>query len=376
MKSKPYFLKSILAGIFAFLLVSCGQNSGSENLKTHFSVLKPYQSEEASFRLFGQMPGNGDVSIFLTDDRNVQLKSFVAISGSLDISLEDVNANEIYFLKISGMNENTGYWTQEVPLFVTDGAEFELIADTESVNPGDPHYIKVSGGDEEQQFLEEWKFAVYNQVIPLNEEGNQFAAYKDFNQEFIEKGRSLISTFYLISLQKNYRDHLDAYSDLYLQSAPEVQNSKYGVDFANHVHRITHAPTKIDFSKILTARNSRLLPFEPGAFAEKEYLVLYIWASWDPKAVAQLEEVAGVVRDHENAALLHFSLDTRMSDWKPLSDQMGLENSYMVRAETRQASIDQLYLTALPRIIVVRPNGQIVEHELSIEQLREVLANL
>ncbi|HLW51076.1 MAG TPA: hypothetical protein VKZ78_08885, partial [Sphingobacteriaceae bacterium] len=96
----------------------------------------------------------------------------------------------------------------------------------------------------------------------------------------------------------------------------------------------------------------------------------------DPKAVAQLEEVAGAVRDHENAALLHFSLDTRMSDWKPLSDQMGLENSYMVRAETRQASIDQLYLTALPRIIVVRPNGQIVEHELSIEQLREVLANL
>lgn len=362
--------------MFVFFLASCGQDSGADKLKTHFSALKPYYPEQASFRLFGQMPGNGDISIVLSNDKKGYVQSIVAISGSVDMVVEEVNANEIYFLTISGMNENTGYWVQEVPLFVTDGAEFELIADAEPDVPGDPHQIRTVGGGEEQQFLEDWNSSIYSQVIPLNADGQSFAEYKNFSQDFIEMNKPLISTFFLISLQQNYKDHLEGYSNLYLQSPPEVQNSKYGVDFANHAHRINYALSKVDFSKILTARNSRLLPFEPGAFAEKEYLVLYIWASWDPKAVAQLEEVAGVVRDHENAALLHFSLDTRMSDWKPLSDQMGLENSYMVRAETRQASIDQLYLTALPRIIVVRPNGQIVEHELSIEQLRGVLANL
>lgn len=362
--------------MFVFFLTSCGQDSDTQKLSAYFSALKPYYPEQTSIRLFGQMPGNGDINIFLADDRKVQFKTFVAISGSLDVVVEELNVNEIYILTVTGNNDETGYWSQKVPLFVTDRAEFELVADVDAAVSGDPHYIRVSGGDEEQQFLEEWNFAVHNQAIPLNEEGNQFEAYHDFNQEFIDKGRSLISTFYLISLQRNYRDHLDAYSDLYIQSAAEVQNSKYGVDFANHAHRITHAPAKIDFSTILTARNSRLLPFEPEAFAEKEYLVLYIWASWEPRAVAQLQELANVVGEHENAALLHFSLDTRMSDWKPLSDQMGLENSYMVRAETRQASIDQLYLTTLPRIIVVRPDGQIVEHELSIDQLREVLANL
>lgn len=362
--------------MIVFFLASCGQDAGSDGLSAHFSTLKPYQPEQASFRLVGQMPGNGDVSIILSNDKKDYIQSIMALSGSLDVVVEEVNDNEIYFLTISGMNENTGYWTQQIPLFVADGAEIELILDTESDIPGDPHQIRVVGGGEEQQFLEDWNSKIYSQVIPLNEDGKSFAEYKNFSQEFIDKGQALMSTFYLISLQRNYSDHLEAYSDLYLQSAPDVQNSKYGVDFANHAHRITHAPNKIDFSKILTARNSRLLPFEPEAFAEKEYLVLYIWASWEPKAVAQLEEVASVVSDHGNAALLHFSLDTRMSDWKPLSDQMGIENSYMVRAETRQASIDQLYLTTLPRIIVVRSNGEIVKHELSIEQLSEVLTDL
>src|SRR5690606_34482894 len=128
---------------------------------------------------------------------------------------------------------------------------------------------------------------------------------------------------------------------------------------------ITHAATEIDFSEILTARSSRLLPFQPETFADKEYLVLYIWASWEPKAAAPLEAVTQVVGGYENVALLYFSLDTRMSDWKPLTDNMELENSYMVRAETRQASIDQLYLTELPRIMIVKPDGQIVEQDLN-----------
>lgn len=378
MKSRLYFLKAVLAGILIFFLVSCGQDAGSGKLSEQFSALKPYQAQKASFRLLGQIPDNGDISIKLHNDQKEEIEAMLATSGDIDFTIDEVNANEIYFLVISGVHEKKEYWAQEIPLFVKDGTEFELVANVNAdvAIAGVPYQLKIVGGGEEQQFLEEWNSAVYNQVIPSDEAGILLPAFKNFNQEFIEKNQLLISTFYLISQEQNYREHLEAYSDLYLRSSAEVQNSKYGVDFANHVHRITHAPNKIDFSKTLTARSSRLLPFEPEAFAEKEYLVLYIWASWEPKALAEIEEVERLVGAHENAELLYFSLDTRMSDWKPLTDQMGLKNSYMVRAESRQASIDQLYLTQLPRIIIVRPDGQIVEQDLNIAQLEAVLASL
>lgn len=376
MKARFYFLKTIFAGIIAVSLLSCGQEKDADQIGTHFSALKPYQAAQTSFKLSAQLPGNGDISIYLSNDNKEHVETFMAIAGSLNVEVTEVNANEVYFLSVSGMNEKTGYWMQEVPLFVTDGAEFELVADTESANTGEPHVLKVEGGGEEQDFLEEWHSAAYNQVISLNEAGDQLGEIKNFNQEYIDKKQSLISTFYLISKERNHRAHMEAYTDFYLQSPAEVQNSKYGVDFANHMHRITHAATKIDFSEILTARSSRLLPFQPETFADKEYLVLYIWASWEPKAVAQLETVAQVVGGNDRAVLLYFSLDTRMSDWKPLTDNMELENSYMVRAETRQASIDQLYLTELPRIMIVKPDGQIVEQDLNVEQLDEVLAAL
>lgn len=380
MKLRNYSLKTALFGALVFLFFSCGQNSDKDStgeLKETFGSLTAYQAQPASFRIFSQIPGNGDISIAVkADNRRDFITQLAALSGHLDATIDDLQANEICFLEISGMNDQTGYWRQVLPLFVVDGAEFELVADAPPAGSTEPHQLRIKGGGEEQQFLEEWSWSLYNQAIPLSDDASSFEEYDNLNQEYIEKAKPLISTFYLISRERNHRDHLDEYSKLFLQAPEAVKNSKYAVDLANHIHRITHAPTTIDFSRILTARTSRVLPFEPGAFADKEYLVLYIWASWEPQAVAHLADLEKVVSSHDNVALLYFSLDTRMSDWKPLTDKMELENSYMVRAETRQASIDELYLTQLPRIMIVRPDGQIVEHDLTFEQLEKTLAAL
>lgn len=375
MKSVYIFKKLGVFIVLGLILVSCGgqQDQVNSNITAKFGSLRGYVAKGTNITLRSNISDNGDITIVIKDDKNRDIQTLIASNGQLETTVENLNLNEVYYLSVSGTHPESGYWAQSVPLFVSENGAFEIIASTEDEH-NDPHLVKIQGGGEEQAFLQAWNYAYGNEIVLLDKDGN--LTERSITQEYIDQKKPLVSTFFLITRLKNVKEKLNEYAQLYTESPADVQNSKYGVDIANHIHRISHAPSKIDFTKILTARTSRLLPFNVSDYADKNYLVLFIWATWDPTAVNQLEQVQEIVKKHSKAELLLFSLDTRMSDWKPFSDQRKLENSYMVRAETRQASIDLLYLTELPRILIVKPDGTIVEHEVEIDRLDEILSGL
>lgn len=376
MKSLHIFKKLVVITVLGLILVACGgqQDQVNSNITAMFGSLRGYVGKATNITLRSNIPDNGNINIVLKDDKRRDIQTLIATNGQLETTIENLNVNEVYFVSVSGTNPESGYWVQVVPLFVLENGNFEIVASKENVVGNDPHVIKIQGGGEEQEFLETWNYAYGNEIVTFGEDGN--FTERSITQEYIDQKKPLISTFYLITRMQNVKEKLNAYAQLYSEVPAHVQNSKYGVDIANHIHRISHAPSKIDFTKILTARTSRLLPFNVSDYADKNYLVLFIWATWEPTAVNQLEQVQEIVKQHSNAELLLFSLDSRMSDWKPFSDQRNLENSYMVRAETRQASIDLLYLTELPRILIVKPDGTVVEHEVEVTRLNEILGGL
>ncbi len=362
--------------VMCLMLISCGEEKKGANLAEQFSALKPYKLVTTSINMRVNIPDNGDVTVIVKDEDWKEVNKLVATGGQLETQLTGLNANEVYFLDVSGTHSSTGNWAQTVPLLVTENGNFEVVAVVDQPYHQDPHSVKILGGGEEQEFLERWNDKYANAIVNLSDEGEFVNPHRNVNQEFINEKKPFIGTFFLIHEQKNVKEHLEEYAQLYLSAPPAVQQSKYGLDVYNQIYRITNAPKQIDFTKILTARTSRLLPFEIKDYTNSEFLVLYIWATWDPVSSSQLDAVQDIVQKYSHADLLYFSLDTRMSDWKPVSDDRKFEHSFMVRAETRQASIDLLYLTELPRILIVQPDGTVVENEVDITRLDEVLANL
>lgn len=390
-----------LLGVIAVFLWSCGSGSRGEKRS---STLQNYQAKPASTHLWGNIDGVDELHFVLFNDRQTDtMVVFNVAGGMVDVILEKIPANEIYFLEIrgkaEGYEEQGVYWREVVPMYAQDGGELELVAETydEGASLSNKRF-HLKGGGEEQEFLEAWHRAITDKQDELDDhvthefvigagrevrsqrraaEDSRLALEK-INHEYIAKGKPLVATLFLISQENDHRSKVDEYTALYDKASAEAQQTKYGIDLNNRLVRITQFNPELDFEKLLAARDGALKNFDPATFADREYLILTFWSSRFPQAKEQLPLVEKMVSAEQKnqVAVVHFSLDQKMSSWKVASEEIGLQNSYLLRAEVRQTAIDELYLTELPRYMVVKSDGTVIENDVPFEDLEEVIAAL
>lgn len=359
------------------LLMACG---GSDNVQKGTQELQQYAPQVGTVHLHGNFADAGDLEFtLLSPSRKDTISTFQAAGGELDQQLEGIPTNEVYMLEIGGQNiDDRGAalnWWYTLPLFLEDGAELQLqaepIADAEVWD--NPFNFSVEGAGAEQSFLESW----YSAYSRTGEQGGALRSAQ-IDQEHIQKGEPLISTMFLISQQSDHRSKIDQYQALYDQAPDHVKQSKYGVDLANRIYRIHNPTDAIDVEKLFASRTSRLLPFKISDYSDKKHLLVVFWASWEAAAATEIPAARELVEqaNKEDLEILYFSLDTKVSDWKPITDDWNLENSFMIRVEARQEAINQLYLTELPRYMVITPEGQVLEHDVPFENLESVIQSL
>lgn len=377
-------MKSIKLTLFTallFLFASCGQNEKNSS-NGQVTELQQYTPQNGTAHLQGSIENAGDIGfILMAANLKDTLQTFTAPQGKLDYQIEGLAVNEVYMLEISGVNvddrgANINWW-YTVPIFLENGAELSLIPQkiAGADEYGTPFSFTIEGAGEEQQFLESW-YRDYS-VVDM-QETDRTARNTRINQEYINRESPLISTLFLISQQTDHRSNMDTYRQVYDRAPEHVKNSRYGIDLANRIYRITNYATEIDMDELLAARTSQLYAFTPANHADKSHWLLVFWASWDPTATIQVPTIHELVQATGNTDIevLYFSLDTRMSQWKPTTEEMQLPNSFMLRAEIRQQTIDQLYLTELPRYMIITPDGKVIENDLGYDQLDAVIKAL
>lgn len=380
------------------LFAACGQKAADQSQSRS---LQNYTVQNGKAQLSGNISDAGQLSFNLMQDGQQEpVRSFVADNGSFDIQLDAIPVNEVYFLEVKGIakgfSDGSVEWREAIPVFIADGATLTLVATPyEGYDSLSKLRFKIDGAGDEQDFLQEWNDTMMQKrseldgevTVQMNSSGAMTSkntkdlyenAFNKINRDFIDKAQPLISTLYLISKENDHRSRLDFYQGIYDQASTDVQQSKYGIDLYNRIFRITDHQPAINLGELLAARNSQLLPYDPASFADQEYLVLAFWASWEPGIKEVLPELGKMVPEarKDKIAVLHFSLDTKMSEWKPVTDELSLTNSYMLRAEVRQTAIDQLYLTQLPRYMIVQSDGTIIENDVPFDRLAEVIAGL
>lgn len=369
-------LKISAYSMFVLLFMACG---GSDSNQKSTQELQHYEPQIGNVHLRGSFADAGDLEFtLLSPNRKDTVSSFRAPAGELDQRLEGIMTDEVYMLEIAGQNmDDRGAalkWWYTLPVFLEDGAELQLVAEPiADAQPWDnPFDFSVEGAGAEQSFLQSW-YGAYNRTA--DQGGISHSAQID--QEFIQKGEPLVSTMFLISEQRDHRSKVDQYQAIYDQAPDHVKQSKYGVDLANRIYRIHNPTSEIDVEKLFASRTSRLLPFDINDYSDKKHLLVIFWASWEP-AASQIPAVREMVEqaNKEDLEVLYFSLDTKVSEWKPVTDEWKLENSFMIRVEARQEAINQLYLTELPRYMVITPAGQVVENDVAYDDLEGVIQSL
>lgn len=368
-----------LVVVLIFLISACSQNEKSSSNQIS---LQQYVAKTGSAKLTASLENMGDLQFILFGDNGRDtLQTFTATNGQLDHSLTNLPVNEVYFLEIEGAKpDDRGVdikWWYNFPIFLEDGAELAL---NHKDNPNTdvyvtPYHFYVENGSEEQKYLEAWHadYLFDDQVETRTAE--QIAK---INQDYISKETPLVSNLYLIYRQSDHRSNMDAYQSVYENAPEHAKNSKYGIDLANRIYRIQNHVEQIDVAGLLASRTSQLYPFDPETYADKDHLLLVFWASWEPTAAIQVPNIQELVNKtgQSGVEVLYFSLDTKMSLWKPMTEDLALDNSFMLRAEIRQQAIDELYLTELPRYMIITPDGQVIENDLAYEDLESAIAAL
>lgn len=383
------------------LFFSCA-NEAKKQSETTVAKEALYTPQTAEFNLKGSVANTSAITISLYNDAQSQeLAKTTTTGGSFQLSAPNLAKNEVYFLHLQGKTYIPGLdsidWIEKVPVFFADNTELSLVGSPydgmESLSKMRFH-IEANGA--EQQFLNEWQSVVdaktaeiENQITSTYALGggaakqsgkreNMETALNDISESFIALQKPLVSTLFLVSQRTDHRSKRGQYKEIYAQADDAVQQSKYGVDLFNRITRINNSIAKIDMDQMLVATDSKMLPFKIDNYEQKEYLVFSYWASWEAASIANLELVKSIVDsvNNEKIGLIHLSLDDRYSVWKDLNDENKLEGSYMLRGEAKQKMIDSLYLSELPRYMVVKPDGTIVNSDVELGSLHAELSLL
>lgn len=336
----------------------------------------------------------------LYDDRErTELASATTANGHFVLEVPGLATNEVYFLKLEGKRRAFGMdglaWEERVPLYFSPSGEAVALQ-------GKPYHgaesvsrmrFYVEGG-EAQASLNEWQDAnnslvarIENQVSQEASLGGITSSKKRVQRESLRAGIDRIAreaiatdspnvaTLFLVYRRNDHRDKHVAYQDIYARTAPSARQSKYGVDLARRIQKI-HAPVEaISIVGDSVLADGRLMPLDTAALGNPDYWLLYFWSSREKASVAGLEALQEALGESEpgRATSIFVSVDEVFSRWRARSQELGLAHSYFIRKESRQDLINALYLTEVPRIVLMRPDGSVLDDDVDLASLPSTL---
>ncbi|WP_170845716.1 DUF4369 domain-containing protein [Parapedobacter composti] len=339
--------------------------------------------------------------IKLLDDRKRDSLATAALTNGSFTLTARLPMHEVYFLEIAGKSTRRGTsgldWKEHIPVYLEGGSELTLQHQPFN-HDGSISKAKfsIAGGGEEQQLINDWQNALNDAwaekesqmehfslgaggatklTDTKNDSGNREA---DITQGFIQQKRPLVTSLFLIYTTNEHRQYATDYRALHEAVSSHARQTKYGIDLAQRLDRILSPVQRLDPETQLMAVNKGLAPINWEGFSHFDFLLLSFWKSGDKgqhTEILRLEKQAPAL-DALKTAVIHLSVDHRFTTWEKLSEPLNLQHNYKIRKEALQPLIDSLYLTDLPRYVLIRPNGDMLNADVAIEHLPDILEEM
>ncbi len=393
-KNHQYRLILVLSCLMVNL--ACQQSEKKEEPEEPSNAFV-YQPKQGTFMLVSEAenPEVESVSLF-SDNQKDSIASAKIDNGKFSMEQSGLNMNEVYFLRIKGKSTKRGTsgiaWQEVVPVLAQEGKELKLAAQPFN-DVGSISKVKytIEGGGEEQEVLNHWHSALVDLEA---EKGSETASYtlggggatkvssgkkstspESLTEDFtLKQDAPMVSTFFLITESGKFRQHQDRYQKLLDQASENVRSSKYGIRAAKHLDRLQSGVKSLNLKEQIRATDTRLQEIPWEEYADKQYLLLSFWNSADAassSAAAALEQRSEEL-DGKGVALLHISVENQFTKWQEAAKENKFKNSFKMRNEAQQPLIDTLYLTDLPRLILVKTDGEVMEDDMTMEEVNEL----
>lgn len=391
-RTSPYLI------LIGFLLtIACQHREQQDDQKNEKKQNHVYTPEKGPLVVISKTanPEMKNITLFKDNERD-SITSIASENGKFELKLDTANLNEVYFIKIEGISTKRGTsglaWEALIPVLAVPSAALELVQKPfNHVGSISKVAFSIQGGGEEQKLLNEWHTAL--STLEAEEDGQteqyalggattmKVAGKKKLSKtptsianDFIGKQKPLISSFYLLSRAGKQRQYANEYQTILEQAPDVVKRSKYGLDFAKRLEKVQTKVEQLDLEKQVVATDTRLSEIPWNSFKDRKYLLLSFWNSADQasaNAVKQLEKEAPEL-EKKGIDVLPISMESQFSKWKENAENLSFKYSYRMRNEAQQDLINILYLSELPRFVLVKPNGEVIDDDFNLKQLEEL----
>ncbi|QNL49643.1 redoxin domain-containing protein [Olivibacter sp. SDN3] len=384
-----------LALLLCLLLTSACQNREKQSAKEGKEQDYTYQPEKGRLTIVSETD-NPELErvVLFRDNEKDSVTSVKPEEGKFKLEVDDITANEVYFLKLTGTSTKQGTsglkWDELVPVLSTTSKELELVQQAfNDVGSISKVKFSIDGGGDEQELLNDWHASLVE--LQAEEEGqmehyaiggsgatkvaDKKASSKSqasITQEFVDQQKPLISSFYLISRLGKHRQHAEDYQNLLDNASEQAQKSKYGLILAKHLDQLGAKVEQLDLEKQVVATDTRLSEIPWDSFKDRKYLLLSFWNSSDGPSAQAAKELKGAASELEPKGIdvLLIAVDDQFSKWQEAAKELDFKYNYKMRNEAKQPLVDTLYLSELPRLVLVKPDGEVVDDDLSLEQVK------
>ena len=378
---------------------ACQEISRRQQADTPSQIFYSYSPEYATLRITSDINNPEITGIrLLNDKRTDSLATAEAKNGNFILDVDNLPLHEVYFLEIKGRSARKGTsglnWTEHVPIYFEEHAKPSL-QQRFFDHPGSISKASffISGGSQEQEALNNWQKALTNRQAEIegkmshytlsisgatkvsdkddhteNDEGN-------ITQQHLQEKKPLVASLFFTYISNDHRAYFSDYLNLYMSLPPESQQTKYGVDLIQRLDRIRAPIERLDPATQIAAVDPLLTPINWDNFHAYRYLLLSFWDNENKashEAIKQLE-AQSTQFEQWGTALIHLSVNRRFSRWKSTSTSMNLKHNYKLRNQVQQPLIDFLYMTTLPRYVLIQPTGEVIDADVPLDKLHEFI---
>ncbi|MFC3200159.1 thioredoxin family protein [Parapedobacter deserti] len=345
-------------------------------------------------------PNSEIIGARLLNDRQRDTLAITTVAnGIFTLEAKQLALKEVYFLEIKGKSTRRGTsgldWTEYVPVFFEKPGAALSLSQRSFDHPGSisKTEFSIAGDSDEQQLLNRWQHALNRRQADMEEKmvhyvlgmsgSEKVAAVAekdtavDVTHRFIQQRKPLVASLFLAYASNTHRKYVDDYAALYDTVSVAAKRTKYGIDLRQRLDRIS-APVEQLKPTQLAAVDPGLQRLAWDDFDTCKYLLLSFWNSMDKRAhtvVKQVEDKASELAQRETA-VIHLSMDSKLSQWKKMSQSLNLQHNYKLRNEAQQPLVDRLYMTELPRMVLIQPGGKVIDADVSLDGLVKRLERL
>lgn len=395
-KSLWYLLFIVCGGSVSCTPASETQQGVSKEAEKKPALLS-YQPHKAKITINGQFSqfDSLDVKFFRQDvyDLHEPHEQWVVPASGFELTLDSVANHEVVYLSVlpKGDRKNILYdlGLAPIPLWVRDGAVYELeLARLSDPITKDTDYFSFSRHTNQEQvslldfydrhmvYLDQYSNRITMDIVLGRHKGQSVRntssqAREEAERDYLLAGKSDAASLFIVFKQNDHRENQEAYRRLRAGLPQDLQFSKYGIDLHNRLESIANPPDLFDIATSLKAISAQVIPFDPGAYDDKDFWLMVFWNSRDHSDHGQVAEIMNQFATQQKAdtQLLFFSLDPRLSRWRLLTGELGLEHSYFIRAEQRQNLLNDWYITTTPRLILIDRKGNLIDGDLQLKDL-------